>query len=785
MKYLTFTFLLLFTSLFAIGQVYKISGKVLSASENHAIPYATVVVYNNSKEIIGGGSTNESGFFKIQTEEVGSYIDLSFIGFEKQRINTGFDNQYELNLGTIKLKSTTQQLGEFEVQAEKSTTEFKLDKRVFNVGQDISSTGMSAMELLNNVPSVRVNIEGQISLRGNTGVQILINGKPSVLADEGGNALGTLTSDMIEKIEVITNPSAKYDAEGSSGIINIVLKKEEKKGLNGSISVNTGIPDNHSLGLSLNKRTNNFNLFTQMGVGYRSLPRFEENINRNISSNREISSDGTSYRNETFYNLTLGTDYYINDLNVITLSGNFAYEIEDQPSEYLFTDQDPENNSYAQWIRTENTSATNPKYQYDLQYKKEFKNSEDHTLLFSAQGNFFGKDLDSEFQNKTLVGSTQDAKQKSNSTFSQADYLFKLDYTNPITDHITLETGGQYTLNNVENDFEVSNFNGSEFVIDSNFTNNFDFNQRVLGVYTTSSFEKGLWGLMLGLRIEHTLLDTYLEQGDSTNHQNYTNLFPSIHSSYKISELFSIQAGYSRRIYRPRLWDLNPFLTIRNNFNIRTGNPQLLPEFSDSYEIGGIFIFPKVSLNASVYRLNTTQIIERVSRVENEIVYTSPYNIGTKESTGIEINAKANISNKISVSGDFNYGSFKRKGNFANQDFDFQANQWNARTITKIKLPQQLDLEFTLNYQSVVRNFQGHTIDYAHFDLGARKKFWGGKGVLNFAIRDLFASRIRQTIVRQGDNRLFSFSQRGTFLTLGFSYGFGKGEAMTYSGRRR
>jgi len=213
------------------------------------------------------------------------------------------------------------------ISAEKSTTEFKLDKRVFNVGKDLSSTGASALEVLNNVPSVDVNIEGEVSLRGSTGVQILINGKPSILSDDASNALGTITADMIEKVEVITNPSAKYEAEGTAGIINIILKKNEKKGLNGSLSLNTGTPDNHSIGISLNQRTEKFNLFTQLGTGYRELPRYNKNTNIDKINNTELNSEGTEFRNEHFYNFVLGSDYYINPLNTITLSGSFAYEV--------------------------------------------------------------------------------------------------------------------------------------------------------------------------------------------------------------------------------------------------------------------------------------------------------------------------------------------------------------------------------------------------------------------------------------------------------------------------
>src|SRR5690606_5478513 len=237
------------------------------------VPYATVVLYKtDSREIIMGTTTDGDGEFKLSSPTPDFYVEISFMGFKTKTINDFTIDHNRLNLGTVELSEDSQALEQVVITGEASTTVFKLDKRVFNVGSDISSTGVSALEVLNNVPSVNVDIEGQISLRGSGGVQILINGKPSVLADGSSNALGTITADMIESIEVITNPSAKYDASGTAGILNIILKKEDEKGWNGSVSVNTGYPANHNAGLSLNRRTNKFNLFTQMGAGYRSMP---------------------------------------------------------------------------------------------------------------------------------------------------------------------------------------------------------------------------------------------------------------------------------------------------------------------------------------------------------------------------------------------------------------------------------------------------------------------------------------------------------------------------------
>ncbi|MEP2512569.1 MAG: outer membrane beta-barrel family protein [Reichenbachiella sp.] len=764
----------------------EISGIVLESGGKQPIPFATVVLRDTqSKSPITSATTAQDGRFKLITDAPNFYLEISFLGFITQRLDNLSGTKGKIELGTVYLAEDSKVLNEVVVAGQKSTTEFKVDKRVFNVGNDLSSTGMGALELLNHVPSVNVNIEGEVSLRGSTGVQILIDGKPSILADEQSNALGTITADMIEKVEVITNPSAKYDAEGTSGILNIVLKKEEKKGMNGSISVNTGIPDNHSIGISLNRRTQKFNLFTQLGVGYRSLPRYSENSNRDLTNNTTVYSEGDAYRNETFYNIILGADYHINELNVLTLSGNFAYEVEDQPSETYFDYLDASNTITSQWQREENTEATNPKWQYELQYKKDFEDHKDHQLLFSALGRFFGKDQSSDFINTTTLGSVQYSDQLTRTKFQQADYTFKLDYVDPITEQFTLETGAQLVINDVGNDYEVQDLVGSEFVTNPNLTNNFEYDQKVLAVYVTSAYEFDKLGVKLGLRLENTQLNTLLTNTNERNNQEYTNLFPSAHASYKFSENFSLQAGYSRRIYRPRLWDLNPFFNIRDNFNIRTGNPNLLPQFTDSYEVTNIFIMGKLALNTGIYHRYTTDVKELVVAFENNVRTTMPMNIGTDRTTGIEINAEYDLASWISANADFNYNSYKRVGSLESQVFDFEGTLSTARLTTKLKLSADLEMELTGNYNSGFPTVQSELSSTTFMDFGLRKKFLDSKVVVNVGVRDVFASRIQERYTTQTAFELYSFGQRGRFITLGFSYGFGKGEAMTYSGRRR
>ncbi len=774
------------TSLFAQNQSITIKGTVVESNSQQPIEFATVMV--SSKETgksITGTTTNINGDFEVFVDTQNFYVEISFIGFVTHKLEDIAVTDSQADLGTIALDSDSQTLDEVLVRAEKSQTEFRLDKRVFNVGKDLSSTGASVLEVLNNVPSVNVNIEGEISLRGSTGVQILINGKPSVLANEGGNALGTITADMVEKIEVITYPSAKYDAEGTSGIINIVIKKEERKGFNGSVTLNTGVPHNHSFGLSLNRRTEKFNIFSQLGVGYRELPDKEENINRDLVKNTTVLSNGKEFRNENFYNLILGTDYHINDYNVLTLSGYFAYEIEDQPSFNTFNFIDSTNTVTSEWTREETTEATNPKFQYELQYKRDFPDNEDHMLLFSALGHFFGKDQSSDFVNTPIFGREVDPDQQTRTNYKTAVYTFKLDYTKPYTKELTLETGAQYVIDDVSNDYAVDNLIDGTWVNDPGLTNIFDWDQRVLGVYGTGAYEGDIWGIKLGLRVENTNLNTLLENTNQANKQNYTNLFPSAHTSYKLSENLSLQAGYSRRIFRPRMWDLNPFFNPRNNFSIRVGNPNLQPEFTDSYEIASIYIIGKTSLNFAVYHRYTTDVVERITTFENNVNTFKPVNIGTNQTTGVEFNAKFVPNKWWTVTGDANYNYFNRQGELEATSFDFSADQWSTKIMNKLKLPAEIDFEVTTQYQSSFQTVQREISDVLSADLGIRKVIMNGKGVLNLSVRDVFASRIMESVTDQDDFYVYSRSLRGRFVTFGFSYGFGKGEAMEYSGQKR
>ena len=439
------------------------------------------------------------------------------------------------------------------------------------------------------------------------------------------------------------------------------------------------------------------------------------------------------------------------------------------------------NNDVSAWERTESTNATNPLYQYDLQYKREFKNDKNHTLLFSSIGRFFGKDMDSEFENRLITGDEVIPNQKSETSFYQVDYIWKLDYTNPISEKLTLEAGGMFESNDVKDKNSVFELTNGQHIIDPNFSNEFEYNQKVLGIYGTGSYEGDKIGIKLGLRTETTNLKTNLINISEENTQNYTNLFPTVHSSYKVSDKVSFQAGYSRRIYRPRLWDLKPSSNIRNNFNIRAGNPNLQPEFADSYEMTSILYMGKFYINTSMYHLYKKSVIEYVTTATGNVSTTIPMNLGTSNKTGLELNLKYRLSKKVVFNSDFNFGFFQRSGQFNTQNFDFSGHQWTLNLKNKIKLPKQFDFEGSVNFTSAYKTIQGKSSAFAFVNLGLRKKFKGGKFIAGLNVRDLFASRNRTFRIEHNDYNIYNFSERGRFFTLNLSYSFGKGEAMSYN----
>ncbi|MFT7234317.1 MAG: outer membrane receptor protein involved in Fe transport [Cyclobacteriaceae bacterium] len=764
-----------------------VTGRVVDHNSSKPLDFATVaIIQKGETAVIAGGVTDSDGLFSIKSTSSDIYVEVSFLGYTKLIVENLEIKGGVASMGTILLSPDQELLSEVTVTAAKSQTVFELDKRVFNVGQDLSNAGGTALDVLNNVPSVDVDIEGVISLRGNSSVQVLINGKPSVLVS--GNTLGTITADMIEKVEVITNPSAKYDAEGTSGIINIVIKKEDRKGLNGSATLNVGSPLNHSAGLSMNKRTEKFNFFGQFGVGKRAQLTTSNGatLDRGSNNPRYLYNDGSGGRDEQFYNVILGTDYHINPLNEITLSGHYAYEIEDDYSLTTYERRELNNSLINSSFRDEVSEATNPKFQYDLSYKKTFSDNKDRSLTFSAIGSSFAKDKLSNFKNAGVFGDFVGFEQRVANDYGHAEYSFQGDYVHPFSKSSELEAGVKYVILDIFNDFQLSNLENDQWIIDQDLNNSFDFDQKVLGAYTTYGFEANKFGLKMGLRMESTVLNTLLANTNEAGRQDYSNVFPSVHSSYNVSDQFSIQMGYSKRISRPRNWDLNPFPSFKDNLNLSMGNPNLLPEFTDSFEVNAIQTWDFGTLSGAVYHRQTEGVIERIVTVQDSLTIRMPMNLGQSKTTGLELNGSFDPAKWFTVLVDANWSSFNRTGILESKSFDFSNTSWSTELTTKFKLPSDIDMEMRANYRSAVEGVQGTSRHILYADFGIKKKFLKGRAVVNFSIRDVFKSRKYISEADLVDFYRYSESIRnGQQMVLGLSYGFGKGDAMEFSGQKQ
>lgn len=767
------------------GQGIEVSGKIIENSSNLPVEYATVMLFDTQdSNLLTGTISDSTGKFSMQTQQSKFYIKVDFIGFQP-KIITEFSIQLgKVDIGTVAITQNENQLGEMMVVAEKSQMVFKTDKRVFNVGQDLISAGGSALDVLNNVPSVDVNIEGAVSLRGDQGVLILINGKPSVLTD--GNSLGTITADMIEQVEIITNPSAKYDAEGTSGIINIILKKTEKRGTNGAVSLNVGIPHNHSVGFSLNRRTEKLNLFTQVGVGYRRfLSKYTGETMYKDSIPRTLYTQGNGAKNEQFYNFRIGLDYYINPLNVITISGRLGYEIEDENAAIEYrTVQKPEL-LLSQISRSDLTEAVNPKMEYELTYEKTFESHKKRKFSIDMVSSFFGKDQSSVFTNEIIEGSESNLKQQTTTDFYQMRYTAKADYAHPITDKSMVETGVKYELNQLVNDYAFYSWENEQWLNDINFSNKFDYDQSVYAFYATYDQEINNLGVKLGGRVERTKVNTLLHNTNERNDQDYTDFFPSVHSTYKFSKSFTLQAGYSKRISRPNLWDVNPFFSYRDMYSIRTGNPDLLSEYTHAFELTSSKIWKKTSLNTSVFHRNTSNVVTEVNTVINDLIVTTYENVGSSFTTGVEFNGKVEAVKWVTIMVNAYFSHYQRAGAYEGVDFDFTNFFWSGRWTSKFKLPHQFEGEMRIRYRSDYEDVQSITKSRTIMDLGVKKKIHKGKFVLHLTVNDLFNSNKRIELTKVPDFERYYERQRvGPRVVLGLSYAFGKGEAMEFSGQK-
>ena len=763
MKYI-FTLLLtimclLFTSTAAEAQRPKgmVTGKIIDEATGTPLDYATVSIFSQKdSSLVTGGITDEAGKFSIETPFGKYYAKIEFIGFGNKIIEDIQVNPQTtpVRLEEIKLGADSEILNEIEVRAEKSEVQMSLDKRVFNVGKDLANNGGSAADVLDNVPSVTVDIEGGVSLRGSENVQILIDGKPSGmvgLGDAGG--LRQLPSNLIDKVEVITNPSAKYEAEGTTGIINIVLRKQKKAGINGSFDFTLGYPTNYGVAVNLNYRKNKFNFFTNFGISYRKGPGEGKYYQEFRDGDTTFITEQISERNRggLSNSIRFGTDYNINATNILTAS--FMYRISDQDNISTLEYKDYINtldNLTDLVTRTDEEGEDENKLEYVVTYQKLFK-GKGHELVADLRHQNNAEVETSNLVEKYLnpdgtPSGVNDLLQRSANDESETRTVAKLDYTYPFSKEGKFEAGYQGSFREIKNDFMVEENNDVAWVTLDDFTNDFIYDENIHGVYATYGNKVKRFSYLAGVRLEHTDIKTELLQTNESNPRNYTNFFPSIFFTYDLVNDNAIQLSYSRRIQRPRFWYLNPFFSFSDRRNFFGGNPDLDPEFTDSYEMGHIKYWEKGSLTSSLYYRHTTGVIERILYFNDDgTTRRRPENLSTSNSVGIEFTFSYNPAKWMRINGDANFFWNKTEGELDGRIYASEGSTVRSRITARGTIKKKTNIQARLNYRAPRITTQGRTKSMTYLELGASRDILKKKGTLTLSINDVFNNRRRRS----------------------------------------
>lgn len=755
-----------------------LSGTVVN-EEGMPVPFANVAVYRQKDStLVSGTASDAEGMFSLELRPSKYFVKFSFLSYQTK---TSYDvtlTPTPLDLGNIELKSKIETLDEVEIVAERSQMELKLDKRVFNIEKDLANAGANAAEILDNIPSVQVDVDGNISLRGSENVRVLIDGKPSTITGTStADVLRQFQGSMIERVEVITNPSARYDAEGEVGIINIVLKKNRRSGLNGGIEAVAGYPDNYRLSFNLNYRTEKYNLFTSYGVSYRNSPgsgfNYQEfNLNNpNADTSYIFESETERMRKSLGQNVRLGTDIFLNKYNTITLSGLYNISDQENISNLEYRDLNPSKELLQRVTRKDVEDETGENIEASFNYTKTFA-EEDRKLTADFQWSE-SDDLEESDIEQNNEQSLDQLTQLTSNVEANRTIFIQSDYVHPLKKDRQLEGGIRSTLRNLENVFSVKESeNGAPFSILSRFNNDFEYDENIHAAYVQFSNEIKNFSYQVGLRGEYSDITSTLKLTNEKFKQEYFNFFPSLFLTYKFEKTKQLQLSYSRRINRPSFRFLLPFQTFSDNRNLWRGNPNLRPEYTDSYEVGYLRYFEKGSFFTSVYYRHRDQVIDRiVTTDENGATVRFPVNLAVEDNIGLELNSSFKFTKKVSFNANFNFYRAIREGEFEGQKLNFDVFTWNSRGTLKTEVFPKVDFQASFRYRAPQGTTQGRSKSVYSLDLSLGKDVLKGKGTIVASVRDVFNSQKRRSIV-ETDN-LYSTSEfqwRARQFLLTFSY---------------
>ena len=724
-----------------------ITGKVFDKETQEPLEYATISFFNQiEKKIITGGVTSAKGTFSIPVPAGVYDISIEYIAFKTQTLKNK-KILSDQNIGTFFLELDLEALEAVEIIAERTTVEIKLDKKIYNVGKDLTVSGGTVSDVLDNVPSVSVDAEGNVALRGNDNVRILINGKPSGLVGlNSTEALKQLPAEAIEKVEVITSPSARYEAEGTAGILNIILRRSKLQGLNGSITTNIGHPNVAGISGNINYRTGNINIFNTTAYRYReSLGRwynFVKYFDINIPDLDE-KRDWIDTRKGITTNT--GIEWYINDSASLTTS-------------VVYRDNSSENNSVnklVQFNKISNTTSESERrdpeqeedktIQYALNFTKNFKAS-DHKLTFDFQYE------DSNEDENSLITVNGVESEMVSTLEDQTNILLQSDYVVPVGEMSQIEFGYRGDFTTRSTDFEVALLDAlsGDFVINNNLTNLFNFKQYNTAIYSQFGSKIDKFSYLLGLRFENTRITLDQPTTGDFSRKKINGLFPTVNLNYELNDTQSFSLGYNRRIRRPRGFMLNPFPSRSSITNVFQGNPDLNPTFASTFELGYLNKLDKLTISSSIYYSHSTDIMTFVSRKTDEsvivdgeefpVIERGPVNLGTDKRYGLELNLNYSPSKKWRINSDFNIFNFEREGSFNGVDLSANNLTWTARLTNKLTLPYKVDWQTNINYRGPSQDAQNNRRSVLSTNVAFSKDLFKEKASIAFNIRDVFNS---------------------------------------------
>ena len=752
MKKLLLFFLFISTSLLhSQNNKVIVTGTITDSETNIPLEYATISVFNvNSDKAINGVISESNGEFSIELNKGNYDFKVEFISFKIKYYRNITVND-PLDLGTIELSIDENMLEEIEVIGEKTEIEIKLDKTVYNIGKDLTLKGSSVSDVLDNLPSVEVDIEGNVSLRGNESVRILINGKPSGLVGISSNeALKQFPSESVEKVEVITSPSARYNAEGTAGIINIILRRSKLTGFNGSLSLNSGYPERYGVSANLNYRTKKLNFFNNVGYNTRTSEGSFINETEYYTDqviNNFLNENGVrdSERNSNYLNT--GIEYFISDKT--SLVGSYVSRKSDG-----FTNNTNNVNQNFNTIskfseRLEKESEIDDTNEFSINLTHDF-NKEGHVLTIDYQ-----KEKSSENENGFISNSqlkpvfTKYLSEKVNTDEIQESELFKIDYVLPIKKDGQFELGFRRSNQYQDIDYLAENedLNGN-FINDLNLSNTLLYNEKVNAFYTQYGNKKNKFSFLLGLRYEESKTTVKQLANNTNNVKNYNDFFPTLNLSYQIKENETITFGYNRRIRRARSYFINPFPSKSSATNIFQGNPNIDPTYSNGIDLGYLKRYEKLTLNGSVYYRKETGVFTFISEntgdfvLVNEILVPvlrrTPINLASNKQIGLELNANFTQSKNWRLNGSLNFYESETLGEYMGITYDSKNLTWSGRLSNNLKLFSSVDWQTSFRYRAPQKTAVSERKASLYSNTAFSKDLSKDKITLTFKVNDIF-----------------------------------------------